>query len=155
MFEAARRLGYAHLTVHDLRYPQGGKPAVAGGPSFSISHTAGRIACAASADCELGLDHEEFTDETAPAHLRHWTAVEATLKALGTGLRRAGDVEVDAGFKHARLGPARFHLATLDFGLGFVACLATSALAHRVDVQTVASVDADVIPYDGSCGSQS
>lgn len=141
MFKAARRLGYGQVATGDLRYPQGSKPSVAGGPYFSISHTAQRVACAASRECDLGLDHEEYSSSEAPARLRHWTAVEATLKAAGEGLGRTGAVELDTEFRFSRLDGAQFHLVVLDFGPGVIACLAASARPDAIDVQPLEDVE--------------
>ena len=88
LFEAAGRLGFGDVEAGKLRFPEDAKPRVTGGPFFSISHTAQRVACAASRECDIGLDHEDYAGEEAPARLRRWTAVEATLKAAGAGLRR-------------------------------------------------------------------
>jgi phosphopantetheinyl transferase len=141
LFEAAERLGYREVSTGDLQYPQGAKPRVAGGPFFSISHTTHRVACAASRECDVGLDHEEFTGEDAPARLRHWTAVEATLKAAGEGLQRVAAVEVDPDLRFSSMGGARFHLMPLDFGPGVVACLASSVPPDAIDVQPLEGVE--------------
>lgn len=141
LFEAAGRLGYRKVSTGDLCYPQGAKPRVAGGPFFSISHTTQRVACAASCECDVGLDHEEYTGEDAPARLRHWTAIEATLKAAGEGLQRMGAVELDPGLRFSSLGGARFHLTRLDFGPGVVACLAASVPPDAIEVQPLEGVE--------------
>jgi phosphopantetheinyl transferase len=135
LLEAAGHLGCGDVTPRALRFPEGGKPRMAGGPFFSVSHTARRVACAASWDCDVGLDHEDFAGETAPARLARWTAVEATLKAAGAGLERTHEVEVDRAFARSRLDGTEFHLVTLDLGPGLVACLAMGSQAHAIEVQ--------------------
>jgi phosphopantetheinyl transferase len=140
LFKAAGCLGYGEVGTDDLHYPQGLKPSVAGGPYFSVSHTAQRVACAASRECDVGLDHEEYAGEGAPARLKHWTAVEATLKAAGESLRRARAVEVDPGLRFSNLDGTRYHLAHLDFGPGIVACLAASAPPDAIEVQPLEGV---------------
>lgn len=103
-------------------YGPNGKPAVAGGPSFNLSH-AGGIAClAVHADQPLGVDieaHREIERDVAKrffspveyaalmalpeadrkaAFFRCWTRKEAVIKALGGGLSiplGAFDVSLD------------------------------------------------------------
>ena len=123
-----------------LRFPEDAKPHVAGGPFFSISHTAQHVACAASRECDIGLDHEDYAGEEAPARLRRWTAVEATLKAAGAGLRRTGAVEVDVELRLSRLDDAEYHLVPLDLGPGIVACLAASSRPDTIEIQRLAGV---------------
>ena len=135
LFEAVGHLGCGGVTPGDLRFPEGEKPRLTGGPYFSISHTTQRVACAASLDCDVGLDHEDFTGHDAPARLKHWTAIEATLKAAGAGLVRAATVEVDAELSSSRLDGARYHLVPLDLGPGAVACLASRARPDAIEVR--------------------
>ncbi len=141
LLEAAGRLGYGDVEPSAVRFPQDAKPTMTGGPYFSISHTAQRVACAASRDCDIGLDHEDYTGAGPPARLRHWTAVEATLKAAGAGLRRAGAVAVDPEFRFARLDETEYHLVSIDFGPGLVACLAVSGRPVDVEVQPLEGID--------------
>jgi phosphopantetheinyl transferase len=131
---AAARLGYGDVRPADLRFPQGAKPRVAGGPYFSVSHTPRRIACAASRECDLGFDHEDYAGEEPPARLTHWTAVEATLKAAGVGIERANEVEVDPGLRSAQLDRTRYELMSLELAPGVIACLAGRALPAVVEI---------------------
>jgi hypothetical protein len=140
LFEAASRLGLKNVGSGDLRFPEGGKPVVTGGPYYSVSHTRGRIACAASRDCDVGLDHEEYVGEEPPARLTHWTAIEATLKAAGAGLRRARRVEIDPEFRFSRLDGTRYDLVPLDLGTGVVACLAASSRPDEIAVLRIEGV---------------
>jgi phosphopantetheinyl transferase len=140
LFEAAGRLGFDDVGSGELRFPEGAKPSVAGGPYFSISHTARRVACAASRDCDIGLDHEEFAGAQAPARLRHWTAVEATLKAAGAGLRRSRAVEIDPELRFSRLDDTEYQLVPLDLGPGVVACLALSSHPHAIEIEPLECV---------------
>jgi len=135
LFEAVGHLGCGGVAPGDLSFPEGEKPRLAGGPYFSISHTTQRVACAASLDCDVGLDHEDFTGREAPARLKRWTAVEATLKAAGAGLARAAVVQVDAELSSSRLDGARYHLVPLDLGPGAVACLASRARPDAIEVR--------------------
>jgi 4'-phosphopantetheinyl transferase len=115
-----RRLGlravlaeYSGADPARLTYRAGpyGKPALEGGPCFSLSHSGGLALCAVSPGREVGVDVERLRAvpeadrivervfspaerrdyhalrEAAPgsAFLRMWTRKEALLKALGVG----------------------------------------------------------------------
>ena len=140
LLEAAGRLGYGDVGSSELRFPEDAKPRIAGGPYFSISHTARRVACAASRECDIGLDHEDYAGVEALARLKRWTAIEATLKAAGAGLRRADAVEVDAELSCSRLDGAEYSLIALDFGPGIVACLAAGSRPDAIEIQRLAGV---------------
>jgi hypothetical protein len=142
MFEAAERLGRGQIGAGDLCFPQGAKPRIAGGPFFSISHTAQRIACAASRECDVGLDHEDFAGHEPPARLKRWTAVEATLKAAGAGLGRTLEVEVDPQLRFSRLDARDYRLAWLDFGPSAVVCLATVESPDAVEIEPIEDMGA-------------
>lgn len=119
------------VDVRELQFPQGGKPRCAGGESFSVSHTARRVAVAVSGDCEVGIDVEDLDAQCDPGpdarqKLEHWTAVEAVLKAAAVGLRHAREVQVDRTAMHARFGDREFFVRPLDLGPGVVAHLATT-----------------------------
>lgn len=137
LMRAAERLGCRDVGPADLRFPQGAKPHLADGPYFSISHTPLRIACAASRECDLGLDHENYAGETPPARLRRWTAIEATLKAAGLGLERAHDVELDPALRSSRLDRVCYELMSLDLAPGVVACLAACTLPAAVEIESL------------------
>jgi phosphopantetheinyl transferase len=80
-----------------MRFPLEGKPAFAGPPHFSIAHSAVEACCGLSLDATLGIDVEFLdgvADDEALQAMRRWTAIEATLKAAGKGLRHAEAVSV-------------------------------------------------------------
>src|SRR5262245_49252126 len=137
---AAARLGCTDVDSARLRFPQGAKPHFAVGPYFSVSHTARWVACAASRECDLGFDHEEYAGEVPPARLAVWTAVEATLKAAGLGIERANDVEVDRGLRCAQLDGIRYELKSLELAPGVIACLAGRALPAAVEIEPLERV---------------
>jgi len=132
------RTRWAALDPSRLRFPQGGKPSLEGGPHFSISHSACRVAVALSDRCELGLDIED-----AGAHgrsrpeLERWTALEASLKALGAGLRRSAEVRLSPGLSTAELAGAVVRLRPVALAADCNATLATREPVGRVEVEEV------------------
>ncbi|WP_123657417.1 4'-phosphopantetheinyl transferase family protein [Salinisphaera japonica] len=123
-----------------------GRPEIAGGPSFSISHSKDRVACAIADVGPIGLDIEARRDDVSPrliariATAEHeffaaWCAREATVKASGrVGLARVRAIEL--GSAHARLDNADWPLRWLDLAPGYAACLAVApdAAASLEDV---------------------
>jgi 4'-phosphopantetheinyl transferase len=107
-----------------------GKPMVAGAGSlrFSVSDSAD-LALVAVARREVGVDVEQVRDRTASARaaigteafFERWTRMEATGKALGTGLVRPRSAE------------GGLVCASLDLGPGFAAAVAVTA--DQVEVQ--------------------
>jgi hypothetical protein len=102
----------------ELSFPaEGGKPVLPGGPRFSWSHCATRVACIASLHADPGLDLETLPLE-APAdavqRLRNWTATEAVLKAAGLGLREAARVSLAADLGAGAVGNGRYFLHPLE-----------------------------------------
>ena len=90
----------------DMHFPLDGKPAFDGPPHFSIAHSSVQACCALSLEAALGVDVEfcDLTgDATAVQSLRRWTAIEATLKAAGQGLRHAEAVSVRPDLSSAAL----------------------------------------------------
>jgi phosphopantetheinyl transferase len=118
-----------------LRFPQGGKPFLEGGPQFSISHSACRVAVALSERCEVGLDIEDVgTRGRSRADLERWTAVEASLKALGASLRRAAEVRLSPDLATARMASSVVHLRPVALAADCIAMLATREPVGRVEV---------------------
>jgi phosphopantetheinyl transferase len=130
------------LEMSALRYPAGGKPALAGGPHFSISHSGTRVAVALSEHGEVGIDIEDLADVADADRLLRWTAVEATLKATGSGLRRARDVRLAPDLASARCGVEEYRLQRLMLAPGCVAHLATVGEARVQLLPWSASYDA-------------
>jgi hypothetical protein len=136
---AGRLRGHA-VGVADLRFPAGGKPSLAGGPWFSVSHSARRVAVALSDRCELGLDLEDAAARVAPVDARglgRWTATEAALKAVGAGLRAAGRVRLARDLGTAVVGGIEVHLRSLALAADCVACLGTRARVESLAVEQV------------------
>jgi phosphopantetheinyl transferase len=118
-----------------LRFPEGAKPFLEGGPHFSISHSSGRVAVALSERHELGLDIEDVgAHGRSRAELERWTAVEASLKALGAGLRQSGEVRLSPDLSTAEMAGAVMHLRPVALAGGCVATLATREPVWRVEV---------------------
>ena len=134
--EGILRTRGAALEPACLRFPEGGKPCLEGGPHFSLAHGECRVAVAVSERHELGLDVEDLgTHGRSRAELERWTAVEATLKALGAGLRRARAVNVAPDLAAAELDGVVVHLRPLVLAPDCVATLATLEPVGRVEVE--------------------
>jgi phosphopantetheinyl transferase len=123
-----------------LRFPGGRKPFLPDGPSFSISHCRQRVAVAASADCELGIDIEDRAESRAamgvgPERLWRWTAVEATLKAAGCGLRGAQRVVLCEEGDRARFDNDVYHLRRLELDPAVVSCVASDRVVDDWSVE--------------------
>lgn len=134
-----------------LRFPAGGKPYFPGGPGFSVSHGAGRVAVALRADGEVGFDLEELDAAsreagTARARLVRWTATEAVLKAAGRGLGDARSVDLGESLQDGRVGGASFHLLPVAIAGDVVAHLATDVPVTSVSVE---EVEASVLAFGG------
>ena len=125
LMDGIGRLRGAVPDLSQLRYAEGVKPAMQGGPWFSVSHSASHVAVAISDACELGIDVEDLPSGTDAQQLARWTAVEATLKAAGSGLRRAQDVHVAPDLTSARLDGREFLLQRAALAPDCVAHVAT------------------------------
>lgn len=126
LIEGVTRLRGATLELSRLRFPEGGKPVIEGGPWFSVSHSASRVAVALSDACEVGFDVE---DAAAPGlqreRLDRWTAIEAVLKAAGAGMRRSRDVRLADDLATAGLDDRAFFLQHVTIAADCIAQLAT------------------------------
>jgi len=125
LMDGVERLRGAIPDMSLLRYPQDAKPSIEGGPWFSVSHSASRVAVAISDACELGIDVEDLLSGTQEQQLARWTAVEATLKAAGSALRRAQDVHVAPDLSSAWLDGREFLLQRAVLAPDCVAHVAT------------------------------
>lgn len=142
LLQGALRLGNGPLDPRRIAFPDGRKPYVEGGPRFSVSHSATRVAVALSSCCELGLDVEDLVEppegrEPQPGRLERWTATEAALKAVGLGLRSAGRIVLAPDLATAQVGDITVHLRSLALREGVVARLATVGPIARVSVEEV------------------
>ena len=147
----AGRLRGRPVDLAMLRFPLGGKPMLAGGPWFSISHSVSRVAVALSDCSEVGLDLEDALAGTGAAGLEamdalgRWTATEAVLKVVGVGIRSAGDVRLSADRSIAQLDGEVLYLRPLALPEDCVGCLATRVAVSRLRIEQVS------IPW--SCAS--
>jgi len=142
LLQGAVRLGTGPLDPRRIAFPDGGKPYVEGGPRFSVSHCATRVAVALSSCCELGLDVEDGVGlpegrEPQLSRLERWTATEAALKAVGLGLRSAGRVVLAPDLATAQVGEITVQLRSLSLRGGVVARLATVGPVARIRVEEV------------------
>ena len=134
--EGILRARGAALDPSRLQFPAGGKPCLEGGPHFSISHSARRVAVAWSERHDLGFDLEEAGNHgRSRPELERWTAVEASLKALGAGLRRSGEVRLSPDLATAEFAGAIVHLRPVALAVDCIATLATREPVGRVEVR--------------------
>ncbi len=141
---ATARISRQELPPRSFTFPQAGKPRLAGGPCFSISHSLSRVACVVCADTDCGIDIEDLqepVESAKAAKLQRWTATEAALKAAGLGLRAAGQVQLEASLGAAVVGNERFELQRLDAFPGTV-CHVAAGRTLRLIVERVELDDA-------------
>ncbi|HEX7374501.1 MAG TPA: hypothetical protein VF277_05970 [Steroidobacteraceae bacterium] len=142
---AAQRLRGVPAAVAELRFPMDDKPAFDDGPYFSVSHTDGRVACAACLDFDCGFDFEFIpvgADAATRLRLQRWTATEAVLKAAGLGLRDVQEVRVDPSLATGVVRNVSYVLRALDFGPHYAAHLATPTPARVVRIEMVPATPA-------------
>ena len=139
----AARLRGRPVEPGQLEFPADGKPGLAGGPWFSVAHSATRVAVAISDDCEVGLDLEDTIaavpgDVRAMLQLRRWTAIEAALKAVGAGLHSVGQLRMADDLSAASFAGLELALHPVEIATDCVARLATQARLVDVTVEQVA-----------------
>jgi 4'-phosphopantetheinyl transferase len=135
------------VAAAELRAVPAGKPQLAGGPDFSISHAGPWVAAVATTEGRIGLDIE--TEDADRLSLRRvcdaceleviaiqgaaamWVAKEAALKAWGLTLREAPRVRVRGAT--ACLDGATLHLQPLARFAGARACVATTAPPSAIE----------------------
>jgi hypothetical protein len=134
--EGVSRLRGAALEAASLRFPAAGKPHLVGGPWFSISHSATRVAAALSDACELGIDVEDLGAVRGErAVLERWTTIEATLKAIGVGVRQAHEVRLSADLATAQLAEQVVYTRSVELSPRCVARIATRQPVGQVVVE--------------------
>lgn len=74
---ALRDLGLPVTGPLEIACGEGGKPALAGGPAFSLSHSGGRVLCALS-DRPVGADVQQLRPYNPALARRFFTAEEGT-----------------------------------------------------------------------------
>ena len=134
---ALTRMRGSPVRAAELAFPQGGKPAVPGGPDFSVAHAGDAVGVAAVQAGLVGFDLEPLVDAADRARLERWTATEAVLKAAGRGLRDAGEVELSPALDAGRLAARHYRLQCVDAGMDCLAWLATDRGLSGVDVERV------------------
>ena len=134
---ALTRLCGSPVRATGLAFPQDGKPALPGGPDFSITHAGAAVGVAAVPVGRVGFDLEPLVDAADRARLERWTAIEAVLKAAGRGLRDAAAVELSSALDAGRLAGRGYRLQPVDAGEGHVARLATMPGPVNVEIERV------------------
>lgn len=143
MLCAATRLQGATPAVRDLSRDAEGKPRLAAGPHFSISHGVTRVAAIVTRGCEVGLDLETVVATSDPHELRRWTATESGLKAAGLGLRAVGEVQLAPTGEEAVVRGRRYRVMPAQLAPDVVASVAAERLLQLEYRET--SLDASEI----------
>jgi phosphopantetheinyl transferase len=134
VLEAVARLRGEPPDISRLRFPQQRKPYLEDGSWFSVSHSSKRVVVAASDRCDVGIDVEDTGGPAGPAELDRWTAIEATLKAAGCGLRQARDVRLACDLSTGEVSGQLVHLRRIVIAPDCIARLATRQPVHAVTV---------------------
>lgn len=133
-------------------FPPRGKPRYAGGPDFSIAHSAPIVACAAVTRGDVGLDVEcdeaierltlgAICDAGELELVRTlgvravWMAKEAALKAGGGTIEQIASVRVCAG--GAQFRAVQYHAQPILLGNRWPACVMTSEPAVPFEVRSL------------------
>jgi phosphopantetheinyl transferase len=146
----AARLRGRPVEPGQLEFPADGKPSLAGGPNFSVAHSATRVAVAISDVCQVGLDLEDATaaapdDAGAMLRLQRWTAIEAALKAVGAGLQSIGRLRMADDLATATFAGVELKLHVVEIDADCVARLATQARSVDLTIERM--------PVPWSCGA--
>lgn len=150
--------GWGEVNLSRLGRSRHGRPQLAGGPAFSISHCADIVACALISGCEAGLDIERLRQvdvkklqrflepqsqanhTTADQFFRTWTAREAVVKATGqVGLSRIAKVKPQG--RQAMLEQQQFYLSYPRLGQDVMACIASQPHAAQIWTRFIPAPD--------------
>jgi hypothetical protein len=124
---AAERISGRSFAPRAFHWTPEGGPHLLDGPRFSLTHSATRVACCAMVATACGIDIEDLPATAAATTMRklwRWTATEATLKAIGLGLRAANEVVVDDAIDWGTVRGSRFALQALTEMPGVVGHIA-------------------------------
>lgn len=143
--QGLRSLGWPSAHFQRLGRAAEGRPEFAGGPCFSITHSAELVACALSQQLQIGLDAEQRRSGIALRLQRAiaaegqdffaaWCAREAVVKASGrVGLARVRALQLEG--ERARLDGRDWPLHWLDLAPGYAACLAAEQTLESHQIQ--------------------
>ena len=159
---ACAELGLA-FDAAALEYPGEGKPRLPNGPDFSISHTAGLVACAVATSGRVGLDIEVFGSVTARVAARMfsaeeraciergelrasdaWVMKEAVVKLTGRGIGALHAVAVEPA--RATLEGVEYWLEAIGVPYGYVAWLASDSATRAVSVHAADAAATGPLP---------
>jgi 4'-phosphopantetheinyl transferase len=111
----------------EIRFPDGGKPSLEGGPQFSISHSGPWVGCAVLAQGLIGFDIEQGSGERVIS----WAATEAALKACGAGIAEASAVKLSG--ERAVCRGRMLYAHAVELFPGAAACVMTSCPARALN----------------------
>ena len=148
LLQAGGRSAGVAIDLAALGQDANGRPRLAHGPDFNISHSHGLVACALGVGCRVGLDVERLRSRVHPRLARRlawrgdhagdffhaWAAREASVKAGGrVGLARI--VRVRLGPDTARVDDEVWRLTRLDMLADYAGCLACDVPEIELSIQ--------------------
>ncbi len=147
LIEGLQRYGHSAGALNDITFSDYGRPSLAGGPEFNISHSGSLVMCALTTERKVGIDIEEVKDidlddfrsiwrqdewdqiNTADGSLipffTFWTKKEAIIKADGKGLSIPLQ-SIFIGPATARIGADEWHLKQLPMQPGYLCHVASN-----------------------------
>lgn len=123
----AARLRRGDVGIGELSFASERKPTFGHGPWFNVAHSGTCVCCALSQEVDPGIDVEtcsDLNDVALSRKLQRWTALEATLKAAGQGLRLARLVELAPDLTRAQLAGVSYRLQPLSLRSDLICTLA-------------------------------
>lgn len=147
--------GYKGSLIREIERTEYGRPYLDLPLDFNISHSGDFVICAASQNCRVGIDIEEWnnidfrefkriftqkewsmmnrTKDTIPAFFNIWAQKESIIKADGRGLSKPlNEIEVNNIKVEDR--EVMWHLSKLDLFKGYSSWLATNQSNPQIEI---------------------
>lgn len=146
-----------------LQYSAYGRPYLADGPDFNISHSGTRVACVVGVEGKVGLDLEEIRDlditdfrgqfsaleweaiqgapEPLTAFYHYWTAKECLSKADGRGLNLPlADLRIETNTA-IQLDGRSWNMTPVDFFEGYACHIATEKQVYQTELKELDALE--------------
>jgi len=158
LIEAFQRFGFGHDVLNHLSYDAFGRPFLAVGGDFNISHSGGCVICAATDKGRVGIDIEEIrhinmadfkhsmtsaewasiqnSNRPHSTFFEYWTIKESVLKAHGQGLSIPLN-EIHIHKDRAILYNETWFLKEVFLASDYACCLATDQRDAHVTVRKI------------------